>query len=251
MIFASTVIDPAATVPFIYEAIILGVGVVFNLLIAGRYRARHNDLTKYLLIAVSFYILAILFSWVGKLLTMYYAGDFTTEAPILQEIYGRIYALRVTFAFVGCATLVIYKFASIVFEKQPNPVVQKLIYVFGLFTIFFSIVVYSPSDKSLNLPAFLLVFLLMVIVYLPFMVKSLLTSRRMAEKTYKHAFYALAIMSLSYMLCFFFFIIDNISQLVAGTRFSIFYYLGWLSVIFAIILGYFGYIRPGSTKEHA
>jgi hypothetical protein len=245
------IVDAAAIIPFYYELAVVIVGTILFTLIAARYREKKNELTQILMVSFLFYNLGVLFAMFGKLLTMYYAGDFTAESILIQEIYGRIHSLRLTFTFVGIAVLYSYKFETKVFEKQPNPLMKKLTIGFGIATILFSLIVYSPDNKALNLPAFLLSFLLMVVVYFPFMIRSFSTGRRMTEPQYKQAFIALGLMSLFYMLVFLNFIIDNIMLNMFQTRFSVFYYIGWGCVLMSIITGYFGYIRPGSAKEQS
>lgn len=250
MVLYAEIIDPIAILPFYYELSIFIIGMVLFAFIIARYREKKNELTKILMISILCYNLAIMFAMFGKILTLYYAGDFSSETVIIQEIFGRIHALRFTFSLVGIAALFSYKFKSIVFEKRANPTVQKLVYIFGVATILVSIFVFSPANKSLNLPAFFLIFILMIIIYFPFMFQSFTTGMRMVEKHYKQAFFSLGLMSLFYIMLFLFFIIDNVMLLLYQIRFSAFYYIAWAFALMAIITGYLGYIRPGSVKEN-
>ncbi|MHA1192591.1 MAG: hypothetical protein ACTSP9_09890 [Promethearchaeota archaeon] len=51
-------------------------------------------------------------------------------------------------------------------------------------------------------------------------------------------------MAIFFILVPFNFLVDRLLILFGGPGFSLFYFLAWIFVIFAMIASYFGYIRP-------
>jgi hypothetical protein len=88
----------------------------------------------------------------------------------------------------------------------------------------------------------------MVLVYGPFLGRSIESYRAVEEKAYKQAFLSLAIMSFSFMLIFLWFAIDRVFVLLGNPGFTAFYYLAWISAIVGIFGAYYGYIRPKSRE---
>ena len=85
-------------------------------------------------------------------------------------------------------------------------------------------------------------------VYIPFMMSSLTTSKSVDDPIYKKAFQALAIMSLFLVLVMVMFLFDRIMILLGSPGFTIFYFLAWIFVVLAFLAAYLGYIRPKSSE---
>ncbi|MFW9972229.1 MAG: hypothetical protein ACFFDF_18735, partial [Candidatus Odinarchaeota archaeon] len=101
----------------------------------------------------------------------------------------------------------------------------------------------------LDIIAFLIVFIYMVMVYAPFLRRSIESYRAVEEKNYKQAFLSLAVMSISFMLIFLNFAIDRILIFLGSSGFTVFYYLAWIFAIIGIFGAYYGYIRPKSREK--
>ena len=117
--------------------------------------------------------------------------------------------------------------------------------MFIIFTACFSLLAYQKGNTLLDALAFLFVFLLMSIIYIPFFIRSYQAYRVSSEKTFKFAFLSLALMSIFFILIVFNFFIDRIIiLLIGGLGFTPFYFMAWIFAILGIMGAYFGYIRP-------
>jgi hypothetical protein len=182
---------------------------------------------------------------------MYYVFDYILDInpapdPLtpLSWIILRISDFRMSFLFISIATIISYFFKIKIFGKKPR---IPAILIYGILTIVYSLFIYQQGQISLDVIAFLLVFILMGIVYISFMRSAIQSYRNSNMDNYKKAFAWLAIMSLSFVLILFNFLIDRIFIFMGSFGFTLFYYLGWIFVIIGDLGAYFGYIHL--TKE--
>lgn len=239
---------------FLFETFIIIFSAILLILILQRYFIKHHKLTLYLFLIFLSWLLAIIFSWLSKVLELYsnipYLAIGSTSDPGTLEswIILRIVAFRISFVFVTIGTILSYLLKVNAFDKEFNKTQSMVVYAFGFFTVFYSFVVYQRGTIIFDVFAFLFVLILIAIVYLPFMISAYTTSKSVNDPTYKRAFQTLAFMSLCLVLVMLMFLIDRILMLLGNPGFTIFYFLAWIFVILAFLGAYLGYIRPKSSE---
>ncbi|MBD3339012.1 MAG: hypothetical protein GF353_07880 [Candidatus Lokiarchaeota archaeon] len=242
------------SVGMIYEAFVFAIALILLILIVLRYLEKRHELTLYLVLIFSFYILAIFFSLLSKIFVVLKFDLIVEPYSPLGWIFFRILSFRVSEFLVCIALFLSYVFKVKIFQKDYNKVFKYVVIIFGSFTAFYDLVIYEPRHGLLSVLldaiAFLLTFIFMSIIYFPFMYRSISAYRGVEEKAYKSAFLSLTIMSLCFMLIFLSFLLDRLMILAFDIPgFTPFYYLAWLFSILGIMGAYFGYIRPESKKK--
>lgn len=237
-------------VGMIYEGIIIIITGILVAIVLAKYIKNRNTLILLLFLIVLNYLIAIFFSWLSKVHILYANFDYIlddspTPDPLtpLSWIILRISDFRISFLFISVATIISYFFKIKIFEKDFKKSRRNAILIYGLFTIFYSLVIYQQAQISLDVLAFLFTFILMGIVYISFMRSAIQSFRNSSLANYKKAFAWLAIMSLSFVLILLNFLIDRIFILMGSFGFTLFYYLGWIFVIIGDMGAYFGYIH--------
>jgi len=236
-----------------YELAVILIAIILVVLVILKYREKKNKLTLYLTIIFSLYLLAIVFSWLSKLFVVLKLDLIVDEYSILGIFFYRIASFRISEFFVGIAIFYSYVLKVNVFQEGYNKIQKILLAIFGAISCFYVLVIYDPGDSSfstlLDAIAFLLVFILMASVYIPFMYRAFETYRGVQEKEYKTAFLSLAVMAISFSLIFLNFLIDRLLILILDIiGFTPFYYAAWAFGIIGILGAYAGYIRPSREK---
>ncbi len=241
-------------VAMIYEGIIIIITGILVAIVLTKYIKNRNTLILLLFLIVLNYFIAIFFSWLSKVHILYanfsyILDESPTPDPLtpLSWIILRISGFRISFLFISIATIISYFFKIKIFEKDFKKSRRITILIYGLFTIFYSLIIYQQAQIILDVLAFLFVFILMGTVYISFMRSTIQSFRNSSIVNFKKAFAWLAIMSLSFVLILFNFLIDRIFILMGSFGFTLFYYLGWIFVIMGDMGAYFGYIHL--TKE--
>lgn len=230
---------------FIFESFILVIAGVMLVLVLLKYREKRHDLTKLLFFVFLNYTLAILFSWISKLMAIsIFDGGIIPEGHPGTWIFGRIIDFRISFIFVLVALLISYVLRVKLFDKEYNKTSKVTSYVIFIVSVAYCAIVYQHGNTLLDVFAFLLVLIYMGFAYFPFMAKSIKAFQSVEKKEFKKAFASLAFMALSFVLIFVFFLIDRITILFGGSGFTIFYFLAWTFAIIGIIAAYLGYIKP-------
>lgn len=233
----------------VYEGSIIIITAIFLGLILLNYFKNRNMLILLLFLLIFNYFMAIFFSWLSKVLILYsnidYLYDETVPDPLnpLSWILLRLTDFRISFLFLTIASIFSYVFKVKIFEKKFNKSKKNFIIIFGIFTAFYSLVIYHKEILILDVLAFLFVFLLMGIVYIPFMKSSIKSYKNSILNNYRKAFFSLAVMSLSFVLILLCFLIDRIYIFMGDFGFTLWYFLGWIFVIIGIIGAYFGYLH--------
>ena len=244
-------------VGLVYEGIIMSITLVLMLQVIKICIKNRNELNLLLLLLISNYFFAIFFSWLAKFLIIYsnidYLSDDSIPDPLtpLSWILLRISYSRISLLLITIATCGSYIFKEKVFEKQFKKTQSYLIITSGILIGLYSLVVYEKGNLLLDVIATFLVFLLMCVVYIPFMKKSIRSYKNSSIRNYKNAFLSLAIMSLSFLLIFFCFLINHIyfildilstsltsSERILASGYTFFYYLGWIFVIVGVTSAY-------------
>ncbi len=235
-------------IAMIFEGIIIILISYLFILIVIKYKKKRNELILLLFLLTLNIVMAIFFSWLSKILFLYsnidYLYDESVSDPLTPAswILLRISDFRMSFLFITIAIIFSYFFRVKLYEKDFKKFQSFIIMVYGIFTAFFSLVIYQKNYIILDVFTFFFVFLLMCIVYIPFMKKSIHAYKNSSIRNYRNAFLSLTIMSLSFILVLFCFLIDRIYILMGDFGFTLFYYMGWILVIIAILGAYLGYL---------
>jgi len=233
----------------VYEGSIIILTAIFLGLVLFNYVKNRNMLILLLFLLIFNYFMAIFFSWLSKVLILYsnidYLYDETVPDPLnpLSWILLRLTDFRISFLFLTIASIFSYVFKVKIFEKSFNKSKKNFIFGLGIFTAFYSLVIYHKEILILDVFAFFFVFLLMGIVYIPFMKSSIKSYKNSTINNYRKAFFSLAVMSLSFVLILLCFLIDRIYIFMGDFGFTIWYFLGWILVIIGVIGAYFGYLH--------
>ncbi|HEY0090165.1 MAG TPA: hypothetical protein VGB37_15060 [Candidatus Lokiarchaeia archaeon] len=234
-----------------YELFIMVIMLILVLLTFIKYLQFRNRLTLYLFLIFFNLLLAIFFSWFSKIIVLttdidYLYNEPTREYPStpLYLIYLRIVDFRIALAVVAISSIFSYVFKINVFEEEKKLMWKLIFYGYAGFCVFFSIVIYERGNTLLDAINFLFIFLLISMVYLPFMKKSLLSYRSSEDVFIKRKLLSLALMAFNFTCVFLCFLIDRIWVLLGAFHFTIFYFLAWLFTIGGIVCAYFGYIKP-------
>lgn len=236
-------------IAMVYEGIIIILTAALLILIIMSYAKNRNLLIQLLFLLIFNYFMAIFFTWLSKILILYTNLDYLSNdlAPDpstpLSWILLRISDFRISFLFLTIATLFSYFFKVKIFEKYNKKSQKNFIIIYSSFTIFYSLVIYQKGSVILDLLAFFFVFLFMGMIYIPFMKSSIRSYKNTVIKNYKKAFFSLAVMSLSFVLILFCFLIDRIYIFLGDFGFTFFYYMGWIFVIIGVVGAYFGYLH--------
>ena len=231
----------------IFEIFILIFAAVLLVLILKKFFIKRHKLTRLLFLIFLSYFFAILFSWLSKVFVVSQL-EVVQDGSIIAWMLNIILDFRLSEFFVTIAIFMSYILKVNVFEKGYNTLQRYVIIIYGIFSCVYILFIYENGNTLLDIIAFLIVFIYMVMVYAPFLRRSIESYRAVEEKTYKHAFLSLAIMSFSFMLIFLNFAIDRILIFLGSPGFTVFYFLAWISVIVGIFGAYYGYIRPKSKE---
>ena len=238
----------------VFETTIIIIAAIVLALILMKYLQKRHQLTLYLFLIFLFYLIAIIFSWLSKILVLYsgveYIYNTTLPDPgtLLSWFVLRITDFRFSFFALTIAIFISYILKVNVFEKGYNRIHKIIVIIYGIITIAYSILIYVRGNTLVDAGAFLLIFLYMAMIYIPFFISSYKSFTLAETKTIKNAFISLALMSIFYILVPFNFLIDRLLILFGGSGFSLFYFLAWIFVLCGMIASYFGYIRPKASE---
>ncbi|MEE9376615.1 MAG: hypothetical protein V3V33_01090 [Candidatus Lokiarchaeia archaeon] len=231
----------------IFEIFILTFAAVLLVLILKKYLIKRHKLTRLLFLIFLGYFIAILFSWLSKVFVVTQL-NVVQDGSIIAWMHNIITDFRLSEFFVTIAIFLSYILKVNVFEKGYKTLQKYVIIIYGIFSCVYVLFIYENGNTLLDIIAFLIVFIYMVMVYLPFLRRAIESYRAVEEKTYKQAFLSLAIMSFSFMLIFLNFAIDRVLIFLGSPGFTVFYFLAWIFAIVGIFGAYYGYIRPKSKE---
>ena len=213
---------------------------------------RKKTLNTFLLLAsFTCMLLAIVFSWLSKLLLV---NEITPDFDELDSnlpgfwIFGLILSFRISFVVIVIAADITHILKVKIFDDTPNKVERWILVIFSLFTIVFALTAMEKENVTLDVLAFLFVLIVMCFVYIPFVIASLKMYRVMKEPHYKRASLSLAILGISFIMVFVGFLADRIVILIRGYGYSVFYFAAWGFVILGTFAAYMGYIRTSRQK---
>jgi hypothetical protein len=161
-------------------------------------------------------------------------------------LISRITGFRFSFIFVTLATYLVFLFAIQLFDQKPSPIVKYGLLIFGFIIVIYCLVAFDRSNIMLDVIAFLLVFLYMLIIYGGFMAHTIKLTKTVGDPGYKRAFTSLTWMAAFFISTLLWFLLDRVMILMGSLGYTVFYFLAWLSVVIGIVFAYLGYIRPKS-----
>ena len=233
----------------IFESFVIIIAVILLILILKRYYEKKHELTLYLFAIFLNYVIAIIFSWISKILVFNQVFNTLQPNTPLGWLLYRIKDFRMSELFVVIGIFLSYIFKVQIFDDGEYISIQKyFILGYGLFAEIYILFFYDAGNILLDAIAFLLVAFYMGIIYIPFMKSAIKAYKSVEQPMYKNAFLSLTVMAFSFLLIFINFFIDRIFILFGSIGFTLFYYLAWSFALVGIIGAYFGYIRPKSKE---
>ena len=240
----------------VYELIIIIIASIFLFLVFKKYLERRHKLTLYLFIIFLNFVLALIFSWLSKVLRLYsgleYLVDPLAADPMTVESWFllKIVSFRFTMIFTVIALLYNYILKINLFETEENKIYDYIIYGYAGGSILYMLIVYIKGNYLLDVLTFVLVLIYICMVNIPLMRSCLQAYKAVDDPSFKRGFLSLFLMSLSIILVFICQIIDRILMIMLNIiGYTFFYFLGWSFALIAIFFAYFGYIKPKSKKE--
>lgn len=240
----------------VFELIIIIIGAVLLWLSVKKYYIKKHQLTFYLLIIVLTLEISVIFSWLSKIIVLTTEIDYVYNQPNvkfpntpLNWLLFRIVDFRISILFVAIAVIFSYLLKVGVFGEGYNKLQRYLVFIFGGYVMFFTVLIYERGNTLLDAINFLNILVFMAVIYISFIIRLIGAYRSVNDPTFKRAFLSLAIMSLSFIMTFVFILIDRITIIMGSQGFTAFYFMAWIFVIVGFLGSYLGYIRPKSTEE--
>jgi hypothetical protein len=240
----------------VYELIIIIIASIFLYLVLRKYLERRHKLTLYLFIIFLNFVIALIFSWLSKLLRLYSGLDYLVDPsvpdPMTFESWFllRIVSFRITMIFTIIALLYNHILKINLFETEENKIYNYLIHGYAGGSILYMIIVYIKGNNMLDLLTFVLILVYICLVMIPLMRSCFQAYKAVDDPSFKRGFISLFLMALSIILIFICQVIDRILMITLNIiGYTFFYFLGWSFAIVAIFFAYFGYINPKSKKE--
>ena len=233
----------------IYEGIIILIFIpLVGLSLKNHVKVR-NKLSLLLLLILLSYAASIFFSWVSKHLNAFsgiaYIIDNNVSDPNTPQswILLRIADFRITYVFIIVAIFFSFSFKLKIFEKENKQTNKYIILGFTIFNLVFALFIYQKGNLLFDLLTFFFVFVLMTMVYLPFLLSAIKAYKSTDHPGFRKSFLSLSIMSISYISVLLCLLIDRIYIFLGDFGFTIFYFLSWILVIIGIISTYYGYLK--------
>ena len=239
----------------IFEGAVAILWFIMLIIILIHYLSKKSKLTALLFISFSSYFIGLLFSFISKLILLRYGYNSIENFPLDTSylwLIARITQYRFSFAFIVGGAFFTNRFQGLVFDKEPKQWRNQIVLILTIITILFSLIFYFPSQDMFDLITFGLAFIIMLIIYIPFMIEAFKLGFKMekAAKIYKTALISLGIMCICFLMILFGMLFDRIMIIfVEGCEgYTIFYYMGWISAILGVFTTFIGYIRPTLVK---
>lgn len=243
----------------IYELLIIIIASIILSFVMKKYLEKKHKLTFYLFLMFLNFVIAIIFSWLSKVLRLYsginYVVDPLAPDPMTLEswFFLRIISLRFTMIFIIIAILYNYILKINLFERNLSGIGKKydyIIYGYTVFSIFYMLIIYIKGNNLLDMFALIITLIYICLVLVPFMRNCLQAYKAVDNQSFKTGFLSLFLMSISIILIFIFQILDRVMIILYNIiGYTIFYFLGWSFAIIAIIFSYYGYIKPKNKDE--
>src|SRR5271157_2069609 len=200
---------------FWFELCVIACVAIMTVLAFNKYLKKNRNFAALLLFLVFLnWTIAIVFSWLAKVFTVFlYQGGNGPDITDASSYFVRlILDFRLLFLFVAIALYFSYMLRVKLFEKGyvRGERVVNLIFLIVIPVLCF--VLNEKGNMIYTVIVFAAVFVDMLLVYTPFMRRSL-AAHKSADKKFRGAF-------------------------------TIWYFGAWICAVIAIVLTYYGYIKP-------
>jgi len=243
--------DYIVLVGFIYEIFVIAITLTFVLLALKKYQQIKNKRTFYLFLVFLSILIAVIFSWLSKVITLWGPIEYVYNNPgasypetSLYWFLLRIVDFRFALTFTAISAFFTYVFEIYLYEEEFLNVKFISYVIFTVFTLLFTFIVYERGNTFLDALCFLFLFIQIFVIYLPFMIRTLTQYRTIEDSFLKRKLLSLSSMSLNFMLVLLSFLIDRVLVLIGFPHFTLFYFIAWVFQILAIYSAYVGYIKP-------
>jgi hypothetical protein len=234
-------------VGMVFELVIIILSIIILVLILQKYLKKRHKLTRLLLFIFINYTLAIVFSWLSKVFVIV-GFNLETLDPVSAWFLYRIADFRLSEFIVTIAIFLSYILKVQLFQEEYNQLQKYVIIIYGIFASVYTLFIYQRGNAFLDIFAFLIVFIYMLMIYLPFLRRTFEFYREVEKGEFKSGFLGLMIMSIGFIFIFLSFALDRILILLGEPGFTFFYFAAWSSGIIGILGAYLGYIRPKASK---
>ncbi len=231
---------------FIFETGVLVIIGSMTVIALRKYFQKGRNKPALLLFLVFLnWTIGVVFSWLAKIGSAFLGLDNVIITDFSTYFIRLILDFRLLFVFVAIALYCSYALRVMLFEKEYKKGERAMNIIFlVMIPVLCFVLETNDAINVLYTPiVFLLVFVYMLIVYSSFMRRALV-QYRIANEKFKGAFKALAVMSLCFILTFLNFFLDQVVVAVASIEYTIFYFAAWICAVIAIVLTYYGYIKP-------
>jgi hypothetical protein len=237
----------------IFESIVLISLTILLLIVISYNRKKQSDLTFLLLLIFICFTCGMVFSWMAKLL--YWVNDINSLSALSTDatgyfFYKLIFKYRLAFISLSLGAYINDIFRNKVFKKEDKGKKKIIIRIYCVFYILFNILVMPADDSNVDIISFALMFLLMIIVYIPFIKDSFKLAKRIEKGVYKTGLLSLGLMGICFIMISINMVIDRAMIIFFDSDgYTFFYYAGWTGMIFGCLSAYIGFIRPAAYKE--
>ncbi len=230
--------------------ILIASGVLLALILRRHFQKR-SQLTILLFLIFLNIAIAIFFMMLSKIYYVYFGAEFLTEADPGFWFESRVLYYRFGFMFIGVSILFAHIFRVKVFEGKPSKWIIYFIYGFCIVIIIDALFFFVFKDLLSNLVLFALVFIYLLLVFVPFSAQSFRQSRStLLDTSYRNAFFYLGIMGVCFIMVLGFNLLDQLAHFIDNTiTYSPFYFLGWISHVIGMLFAYFGFLKPKAGNQ--
>ncbi len=233
-----------------YEGIVLGILTILIINLFFMYRRTKVKMTYNLFLGYLCYTATMLFSWLAKWY-LWQHSEAALEGPYLLQL---IYKFKISMVFVILGNYFLRYFFGIIYSKNLVPPERstKLIIIRIVeisFILLSHIPAYLTGDPELALITDAICFFIMIIDMTIFIPYGKTAFKNTKEKAFGKIYIYIGLM------CFFMFntavmlFLDRATMVLeipgpfGELGYTIFYFLGWTSVIVAMIFAMFGFVR--------
>ena len=243
-------VSVGAFVGIFYEGIVLAIMCILLLNLFRMYKRTKVKMTSYLFLGYLCYTFAMFFSWIAKWY-LWQHSEAALEGPYFLQL---IYKFKLSMVSVIIGNYFLYYFFGIIYNKNLVPPERnnKLIVIKSIETSFIllsHIPAYLQRSSELALITDALGFFIMIIdmaIFIPYGRKAFKNAK---EKAFGKIYIYIGIMCYFMFNTAVMFLLDRVTMVLempgpfGELGYTVFYFLGWTSVIVAMIFAMFGFIQ--------
>jgi hypothetical protein len=245
-----------AVVAVFYEISIFLVYLAFVWQVKLRNDEKKNQMTALLLKIFEGYAFGLFFSIISKMFNAIWGGvPYEQIEDGWLWVVGLLHSGRLGFVSVVVASILSYNLYNLIFRKEIDVEKTRKMKILGAVIIGYLVIGYNfdrstgKAIQSLEIVAFVLLFVYMLLVYIPFYRSAFKLAHRIEEPVYQRGIRSLGYMAISFILIFFSLVLDRLMLILINWAYSIFYFAAWIFVLSAVRTAYTGYIKPRSEGK--